>query len=96
MYNKLSRQKVASGCVFWTKFELSLKKIRNQIFKTCPNDSVQHPWWLSKTKRSSLWFSSKDLLRNATGAEGESGGNSAPILPTSFSPPFWDISTQLA
>jgi len=41
-------------------------------------------------------FPPQALLRRAGGAEGGSGGNSAPPFPASFSPPFLGVPTSLA
>ena len=49
-------QKAQFGGVFWTMFELSLKKIRKRIFKSRPSVSAQPTKRLSKTEKFSLHF----------------------------------------
>ena len=48
-------QKVNVGWTFWPKFELSLKKTRNRIFKPLKNNSIRILQLLIKTGRPSLY-----------------------------------------
>ncbi len=81
---KIREVAIKLGCVFWPKFELSLRKILNQIFKSCPNDSVQPLWWLSKTEGSSLRFFPKTCSEIQPGRKGGPGGIPPRLFPLFF------------